>query len=135
VYDADLRLSKSFNLTHGVKLQVLGEVFNVLNHNIPVVTAANQDSFRVTYNSKTGTYSITKYTNTVTRRGALNNVRPRPGLLPVKSTPAVPYRGEGQLLAVISPHSRKAASGGLFCAPSMGIGYPVEVRREEVAST
>jgi len=66
VYDADLRLSKSFNLTHGVKLQVLGEVFNVLNHNIPVVTAANQDSFRVTYNSKTGTYSITKYTNTVT---------------------------------------------------------------------
>ncbi len=65
VYDGDLRLSKSFNLPYGVKLQLLGEVFNVLNHNIPVVTGANQDSFRVTYTAKSGTYTITKYTNTV----------------------------------------------------------------------
>jgi hypothetical protein len=65
VYDTDLRLSKTFNLTHGVHLQVLGEVFNLFNHNIPVVTAANQDSFRVTYTQSTGKYTITKYTNTV----------------------------------------------------------------------
>ena len=65
VYDADLRLSKTFNLPYGVKLQLLGEVFNALNHNIPVVTGANQDSFRVTYTQSTGKYTITKYTNTV----------------------------------------------------------------------
>jgi hypothetical protein len=65
VYDLDLRLSKSFNLSHGVKLEVLGEVFNVLNKNMRVVTGANQDLFRVTYTKSTGKYTITKYTNTV----------------------------------------------------------------------
>jgi hypothetical protein len=65
VYDADLRITKTFNLTHGVNLQVLGEVFNVLNRNIYVVTGVNQDSFRVTYTQSTGKYTITKYTNTV----------------------------------------------------------------------
>jgi putative Ca2+/H+ antiporter (TMEM165/GDT1 family) len=55
-----------------VKLQLLAEVFNVFNRNMPVVTGANQDLFRVTYcaavssSCKTaGTYLITKYTNTV----------------------------------------------------------------------
>jgi Carboxypeptidase regulatory-like domain len=65
VYDADFRLSKTFKLPHGFRLQVLGEVFNVLNRNIRVVTGANQDSFRVTYTASTGKYTITKYTNTV----------------------------------------------------------------------
>jgi hypothetical protein len=65
VYDADLRITKTFNLTHGVNLQVLGEVFNVLNRNIYVVTGVNQDSFRVTANYAAGKYTITKYTNTV----------------------------------------------------------------------
>ena len=65
VYDTDLRLSKTFNFTHGVRLQLLGEVFNLFNHNIPVVTGVNQDSFRVTYTQSTGKYTITKYTNTV----------------------------------------------------------------------
>ena len=65
VWDADLRISKNFNLIHGVRLQVLGEVFNVFNRNIYVVTGANQDQFRVTYTQSTGKYTITKYTNTV----------------------------------------------------------------------
>ena len=65
VWDADLRLSKTFDLPYGVKLQLLAEVFNVFNRNMPVVTGANQDMFRITYTASTGKYTITKYTNTV----------------------------------------------------------------------
>src|SRR5664280_165522 len=65
VWDADLRLSKTFDLPYGVKLQLLAEVFNVFNRNMPVVTGANQDQFRGTYTASTGKYTITKYTNTV----------------------------------------------------------------------
>ena len=65
VYDLDFRLSKTFKLTHGVRVELLGEVFNALNKNMRVVTGANQDLFRVTYTQSTGKYTITKYTNTV----------------------------------------------------------------------
>ena len=65
VYDGDIRISKTFKLPYGANVQILAEVFNILNHNIPVVTAANQDMFRVTYTASTGKYTITKYTNTV----------------------------------------------------------------------
>jgi len=49
VWDADLRLSKNFNISHGMQLQLIGEAFNVLNKSIGVVTGANQDLYRVTY--------------------------------------------------------------------------------------
>jgi hypothetical protein len=65
VWDADLRISKNFNLPWGFKLQVLAEVFNVLDHSMKVVSGVNQDLFRVTYTQSTGKYTITKYTNTV----------------------------------------------------------------------
>jgi hypothetical protein len=65
VYDADLRITKTFNLTHGVNVQVLAEVFNILNRSIFNVSTSNQDSFRVTYNNTTKAYTITKYTTTV----------------------------------------------------------------------
>jgi outer membrane receptor for ferrienterochelin and colicin len=65
VWDADLRLSKNFDLVRGIKLQVLAEVFNLFNHNAYVVSGANQDQFSVTYTAKTGKYSISKYTNRV----------------------------------------------------------------------
>ena len=65
VWDADIRVSKTFSLPYGVKLQLLAEVFNVFNRNMPVVTGANQDMFRITYTASTGKYTITKYTNTV----------------------------------------------------------------------
>jgi len=72
VYDADLRITKTFNLTHGVNLQVLAEVFNILNQNIYVVSGANQDMFKVTYNNTTKLYTITKYTNNDVNKVALN---------------------------------------------------------------
>jgi hypothetical protein len=65
VWDADLRISKYFDLSHGVKLQLLAEVFNLFDKEMKVVTGANQDMFRVTYTASTGKYTITKYTNTV----------------------------------------------------------------------
>jgi hypothetical protein len=93
VYDFDLRLSKTFKLPYGVKLQLLGEVFNVLNRSMDVVTSANQDSFRVTYTQSTGKYTITKYTNTVNKvalntfglvQGYSGEVNPRQLQLAVK---------------------------------------------------
>jgi hypothetical protein len=65
VYDADIRLSRNFNLFDGVRLQVIAEVFNLLNREMDVVSGTNQDLFRVTYTASTGKYTITKYTNTV----------------------------------------------------------------------
>jgi hypothetical protein len=85
VYNADLRVSKMFNISHGFQLQVLGEVFNVFNKKIGVVTGANQDLFRITYcatTAATGTcnattllnkYVITKFTNNVSPAGTAAN--------------------------------------------------------------
>jgi len=65
VWNADLRLSKVFNLTHGLNLEVLGEVFNVFNRSAKVVTGANQDTYRVTYTQSTDKYTIVPFTNNV----------------------------------------------------------------------
>jgi hypothetical protein len=65
VYDGDLRLTKLFNISHGLQLQLIGEVFNVLNKNMGVVTGANQDLYRVTYTASTDKYTITNFTNTI----------------------------------------------------------------------
>ncbi len=62
VFTGDLRLSKVFNLTRGTSLEILGEVFNVLNRNALTVPGANQDLFNVSYAQSTGKYTITKYT-------------------------------------------------------------------------
>ncbi len=71
VWDADLRLSKLFNLTHGMQLELLGEVFNVFNKNALSVSGVNQDLYRVAYSASTDKYTITNYTNTVNGK-ALN---------------------------------------------------------------
>jgi hypothetical protein len=65
VWSTDLRLSKSFNVFKGIRVQLLGEVFNLFNKDMKVVTGANQDLFRVTYTQSTGKYTIVKYTNNV----------------------------------------------------------------------
>ncbi|HEX3069516.1 MAG TPA: hypothetical protein VHX14_13175, partial [Thermoanaerobaculia bacterium] len=73
VYDGDLRLTKTFNLLRGTQLQLIGEMFNVLNKNIYTVPGANQDQFRVTYTASTDKYTITKFTNNVSPAGTPAN--------------------------------------------------------------
>ncbi len=93
VYDGDLRLTKTFNLHNGINVQLIGEVFNVLNRSMRVVTGVNTDSFKITYSAVTGKYTITKYTNYVNGKaldtfglvqGYSNEVSPRQLQLAVK---------------------------------------------------
>ena len=73
VYDGDIRVTKTFNLMRGTQLQLIGEMFNVLNKNIYTVPGANQDLFRVTYTQATDKYTITKFTNNVSPVGTPAN--------------------------------------------------------------
>jgi len=75
VYDGDLRLTKTFNLMHGTQLQLIGEMFNVLNKNMLSVGGANQDLFRITYTQSTDKYTITNFTNGVTVNGVTTQVK------------------------------------------------------------
>jgi len=73
VYDGDLRLSKRINLMRGTQLELIGEVYNVLNKNMLAVSGVNQDMFRVSYTKATATlpdkYTITRFTNNVAPAG------------------------------------------------------------------
>jgi hypothetical protein len=88
VWDGDIRLSKQFSLTHGMQLELIGEMFNVMNKRIGVVTGANQDLYKVTYcataagatctaatgqPSLVGKYVITNFTNNVSPVGTAAN--------------------------------------------------------------
>ncbi|HEX7420618.1 MAG TPA: hypothetical protein VF505_12075, partial [Thermoanaerobaculia bacterium] len=65
VWDDDVRLTKLFNVTHGMQIQLIGEVFNLLNKNMKVVTGVNQDLYKITYTASTDKYTVTNFTNTV----------------------------------------------------------------------
>jgi hypothetical protein len=81
VWDGDVRLSKLFNITHGVQIELLGEMFNVMNKKIGVVTGVNQDLFRVTYTAATDKYTIVKFTNNVAPAGQPANQQNTFGVL------------------------------------------------------
>jgi hypothetical protein len=49
VWNADLRISKYFNLPRGMQIQLLGEVFNVFNKRVPFIISNNQNGYRLTY--------------------------------------------------------------------------------------
>jgi hypothetical protein len=70
-WNADLRLSKMFDLPRGIQVQLIGEMFNILNNKAKVVTGANQSLYRVTYANATGRFAIIPFTNTV--RGVATN--------------------------------------------------------------
>ncbi|HEV8432566.1 MAG TPA: carboxypeptidase regulatory-like domain-containing protein [Thermoanaerobaculia bacterium] len=63
VWDADLRLSKTFDLPRGTQFQILAECFNIFNQQIGNIIGANQDSFKVVYTASSDKYTITKFTN------------------------------------------------------------------------
>lgn len=75
VWDADVRVSKNFNITHGMQLQLIGEAFNLFNNSIGVVTGANQDLYRVTYTQSTGKYTIIPFTNNIAPAGQPANIQ------------------------------------------------------------
>ncbi|MEO8217103.1 MAG: carboxypeptidase regulatory-like domain-containing protein [Acidobacteriota bacterium] len=62
VWDVDLRLSKLFGLGRGMNLELIGEVFNVLNTKNRFVTSGNQVYYRATYNATTDKYTFTRPT-------------------------------------------------------------------------
>jgi hypothetical protein len=64
-WSADLRASKYFNLPRGMQIQLIGEVFNVLNNQAKVITGPNTDVYRVTFTQSTGKYTIIPFTNNV----------------------------------------------------------------------
>ena len=81
VWSADLRLTKLFNLPRGIQVQLIGEMFNVFNKNMKVVTGVNQDLFRVTYTASTDRYTITRFTNNVAPVGQPANQQNTFGVL------------------------------------------------------
>lgn len=85
VYDGDLRLSKRFNLMRGTSLELIGEVYNILNKNMLAVSGVNQDLFRVSYTKATATvpdkYTITHFTNNVAPAGQTANLQNTFGVL------------------------------------------------------
>jgi hypothetical protein len=81
VYDGDLRLTKRFNMIRGTQLVLIGEVFNVLNKNMEVVTGGNQDLYRISYTQSTDKYTITHFFNNVAPAGQPVNNQTTFGLL------------------------------------------------------
>jgi hypothetical protein len=90
VYDGDLRLTKRINLLRGTQLELIGEVFNVLNKNMDVVTGVNQDLFRISYTQATDKYTITHFTNNVAPAGQPTNLQNTFGVLQGYSTEITP---------------------------------------------
>jgi len=60
VWNADLRLAKTFGLPRGLEIEILGEVFNLFNVKNRFIGAANQAVFNWVYTAATDKYVITK---------------------------------------------------------------------------
>ncbi|HYM60578.1 MAG TPA: carboxypeptidase regulatory-like domain-containing protein [Thermoanaerobaculia bacterium] len=62
VMDSDVRLAKFFNLPRGMQVELVGEVFNVLNKKVPFIPTSNQNRYRVTYTQSTDKYTVSDIT-------------------------------------------------------------------------
>ena len=110
VYDGDLRLTKLFNITHGLQVQLIGEVFNVLNKSMGVVTGANQDQFRITYCAAVSATCTTALQNKYLVSRFTNNVAPA-------GTPAIQKNTFGivqQYTGEVSPRQLQLAAKIIF---------------------
>jgi hypothetical protein len=65
VWNADLRVAKFFDISHGMQIELLGEVFNVLNNKAKFISSTNQNAYRITYTQSTAKYTIVPATQTV----------------------------------------------------------------------
>jgi hypothetical protein len=59
-WNLDLRLSKTFELPRGVRVQILGEIFNLTDRENRFISSTNQNAFASTYNQNTDRYTFTK---------------------------------------------------------------------------
>lgn len=57
----DLRISKTFDVGHDVRVQVLGEIFNLQNAQNRLVGSTNQNRYRATFTQSTGKYTFTEF--------------------------------------------------------------------------
>lgn len=65
VWNLDARLAKSFNPIHGIELELIGEVFNLLNVRNKLVTSANTNMFNAVYSATaSGSLPADRYTFT-----------------------------------------------------------------------
>jgi hypothetical protein len=71
----DMRLSKSFGLPAGIELELIAEIFNVLNETNTFITATNQSEFTMRLSS--GKFLITKNANYGVENGLDFNSPPR----------------------------------------------------------
>ena len=62
-WDGDLRLAKTFNISHGMQAEILGEVFNAFNTRNKFVISSRQNMFNMAYTAATDKYTITRTTN------------------------------------------------------------------------
>ena len=64
VTNIDARISKRFGITHGLQLELIGEVFNLLAQSNQFITSTNQSLYTVNYTSSTDKFTtITKNPN------------------------------------------------------------------------
>lgn len=64
-HNLDARLSKTFNLPNGIHVELLAEVFNVLNTRIVAVGTGNQNLARLTFTQATSKYTVQSFASTV----------------------------------------------------------------------
>ncbi|MCU1244665.1 MAG: hypothetical protein JWN02_575, partial [Acidobacteria bacterium] len=77
VFNVDLRLSKVFGLPGGIRLEVLGEAFNLVNQKNRFVSATNQQYFGATYTAATDTLSFSRNNNFGLANSYLSTSDPR----------------------------------------------------------
>lgn len=83
-WNLDLRVSKTFEVRNGVRLEVLGEIFNVANHQNRFVSSSNQNGFAATYTQSTDRYTFTKVNSFGLVNSYLSSSDPRQFQMAVK---------------------------------------------------
>lgn len=76
-HTVDLRVSKTFDLPHGINAEVLAEVFNLLKTRVELFTGNNQNLVRATYTQATDRYTFTSFASTFGLTNSYSSPDPR----------------------------------------------------------
>ena len=84
-YNIDFRISKTFDLKYGrTRLQLLAEVFNIMNTKNEFVSSSNQNLFEAFYTQSTDRYTFTRFSNFGLTNSYSNTPDPRQFQVAVK---------------------------------------------------